>query len=284
MIENAFRRKLSPYARHFQDKDGEGRDPFADVDFAQEFDGALAEYEVGERYKKGHHGEAGYLRKAKAWKDDVWAAVAKSDDPPLKVIIGKLLGHTGVINQVVEEWLLTNYSAHFKGEGMLVLDKSRDAETHEKADDSGVEGFELVAMNAISPDKAVEAETEDEWTSDDGESINVPAQWIEELEKALSPRMCCLVLANVNGIKIYADNDVLSALGVGKTTAANELKKLEDDPMAILGRLNAELREWLLIDASGTKYFLRWIKKRCQLEKAGDIILSRIALKEKTAE
>ncbi len=280
MIGNAFRRKLWPYMVHFQNE--QGRDSLADVDFAQEFDDALIAYQLSEmpgheRYDKGHYGEPNHVRKAKAWKDFVWDAIADSDDPPLKVIIGKLLGDHGVINDVVKDWLLANYACRFEGK-MLVFHKSRDAEIKETTNDAGVEGLEQIAMEAISPTKMVEDGTEAESQVDVGEAIEVSQSWREELENAFPPRICCLMFAHVKGVKVYADRDILSALGIGKTTAAAELKKLKSNTMAVLGKLNRELREWLLADDAGTKFFWNWIEKRCQAEKAGQLILSRVAM------
>lgn len=280
MIGNAFRRKLAPYMVHFQNE--QGRDSLADVDFAQEFDDTLTVYRLSEtpgheRYDKGHYGDPNHVRKAKAWKDFVWDAIAASDDPPLKVIVGKLLGKDGVINDVVKDWLLANYACRFEGK-MLVFHKSRDAETRETTDDTGVEGLEQIAMEAISPDKTMEDGTEAVSHVSVGEAIEVPLSWREELESVFSPKICCLMFAHIKGVKIYADRNILSALGIGKTTAAAELKKLEANSMAILGKLNSELREWLLADVAGTKYFLNWIENRCRAEKAGQLILSRVAM------
>ena len=270
MIGNAFRRKLWPYMVHFQNE--QGRDSLAEIDFSQEFDDALTAYRLSEttgheRYDKGHYGEPNHVRKAKAWKDFVWDAIAASDDHPLKVIIGKLLGRDGVINDVVKDWLLANYACRFEGK-MLVFHKSRDAETHETTDDAGIDGFEQIAMEAISPDKTVEDETDAGKTDVPGESIGVtvPAKWLVELERAFPPRICCLLYAKIMGVKIYDDDEVLGALEIGKTTAA------------VLGKLSQGLREWLLVDAAGTKYFLNWIENRCRAEKAGQLILSRVAM------
>ena len=280
MIGNAFRRKLWPYMVHFQNE--QGRDSLADIDFAQEFDDALTAYRLSEtpgheRYDRGHYGEPNHVRKAKAWKDFVWDAIAASDDPPLKVIIGKLLSKDGVINDVVKDWLLANYACRFEGK-MLVFHKSRDAEAHEATNDAGVEGFEQIAMEAISPVEMVEDSTEAESQVAVDEAIEVPLSWREELENAFSPKICCLMFAHIKGVKIYADREILSALGIGKTTAAAELKKLEANSEAVLGKLSQGLREWLLVDAAGTKYFLNWIENRCRAEKAGQLILSRVAM------
>lgn len=61
-------------------------------DFAQEFDVGII--------------EKAYIAKTrKNYKDVVWQCIAVSDDPPLKVIRGKLIGNSGVINGIVEKWL-----------------------------------------------------------------------------------------------------------------------------------------------------------------------------------
>ena len=282
LISKAFMEKLDPY-KHLLENADNRKSRLDALDCAQEFDDALVAYKLSEtpgheRYKKHHYGDPRYVRKAKVWKDFVWAAVAASEDPPTRVINGKLIGPKGVINQVVEEWLLSNFSSHLEDD-MFVLDKSRDAETHEKTDDLGLDGFEQIAMGAISPDKAVENGTDPEQQNVAGDSIevDVPEKWILELEQAFSLRLCCLVFAYINNLKIYNDREILDALGVSKTTAAGDLKKLLDGYQEFLSRLNPELRDWLICDDRGTRFFKNWIEKRCAQEKAGKLILSRIA-------
>lgn len=287
LISNAFKKKIRPYARLLESVDGESS-PLGDLDFAQEFDDALVAYKLSEtpgheRYKKGHYGEPGYERKAKAWKDFVWAAVAASDDPPTQVINGKLIGPTGVINQVVEDWLLANYSCRDE-DGMLVFDRSRDEAPFEtrKADGAeaaGMEENEMTVLESISPgstDPTDESCKPTTGESSDGESIPVPAAWISELERMMSPRICCMLYAKFMGIKIYDDAEVLGALGVGKSTAAAELKSFLVNCEKALSMLSEELKDWLHFDAAGKKFFWDWLKKRCEMENAGRLILSRV--------
>ena len=286
MIANAFKRKLAPYMRNFQSENGASS--LVEVDFAQEFDAALHEYELSEtpgheRYMRGHYGESGYVRKAKAWKDFVWNAVAESEDPPLKVIIGKLLGRLGVINQIVEEWLLANYSARFDGD-MLILDSSRDSVSYEKSEencDGAKEFLERVVSVAISPELVEKNVNEIVMqSSDKGEPVKVLKTWLDELEQTFPPRICCVILAHINGIMLYKCKDILEAIGICKTTAAAELKRLREKSQEILANLNPELRRWLIGDDAGIRFFKKWIEKRCSSEKAGKLILSRIEMSE----
>ena len=283
MIENAFRRKLAPYMEQLEDR--QGRFAFSGVDFAQEFDAALCEYEHVDIPDKRFHEDVPKPRARKTWKDDVWLAISASKDHPLKVIIGKLLGVTGVIDRVVTEWLLSNFSIKINGD-MLEFIRSRDAEkveTKGEQDQDGANPLEKEAAKAISPDGYNIDDTDDEPCEDAQETPEldsperVPKSWLAELERAFSARLCCLLLAHINGVKIYADKEVLGALGIGKTTAAQDLNKAQD----CLSGLNPELRDWIMHDAAGTRFFKKWIESRCRVEKAGALILSRVEEKEK---
>ena len=288
MISNAFRRQLEPFRAQFEDNDG--RFCFPAIDCAQEFDSALHEYECADRLDKRFRGGQPKFRVKKAWKDVVWQSISESEDHPLKVIIGKLLGTSGVIDQIVDEWLLANYSCRFKGE-MLVFHHSRDAAVEgrgEKASDDGdAEGYdpnEMTVMETISPESP-DASGDEEIDSggalsSDTEAIAVPASWKDELENAFSPCMCCLILAHINGVKLYADKEALDTLGIGKTTAANEL----NNSAKCLSNLHPELRDWILNDDAGTRFFRKWIESRCRAEKAGQLILSRIESKNAEAK
>ena len=287
-IARAFRKRLAPFMQVLESVDSR-QDPLADVDFAQEFDAALAAYEASEtpghyRYAKGHFGDPKYIRKAKAWKESVWDAVAASKDPPIKVIRGKLIGDKGVIRQVVEEWLQANYSCRFNG-NMLVFDRSRDEAPFEVvnadgAEEAGMEENEMTVVASISPGCKDEPYAGDEVAaseSSDGELITVPAEWVSELERMLPPRICCMLYAKIMGLKIYDDAEVLGALGIGKSTAAAELARLREKCEESLGILNQELVDWIINDAAGKEFLLKWVKKRCESEKAWPLILSRVA-------
>ena len=302
MISNAFKRKISKFRDAFKRGSpsdgnpfpgGDCKNPFDDADFAQEFDCALHEYELSEtpgheRYRKGHFGDFAYVRKAKAWKDCVWDAAADSDDPPLKVINGKLLGPHGVINQIAEEWLLANYSCRFEGK-MLVLDRSRDAPAQAECavkDFDDPQGYlESTASNAISPEPPEENADEAVCRAAvESGPANIPRTWLQELEDTFPPRICCIILAHINRVMLYKEPDILAALGIKKTAASGELKRLRSDSPEVLSRLNPELRDWLICDAAGTRFFKKWIEKRCEPEKAGKLILSRIAGKANAAK
>ena len=281
MIKNAFLRKLTPFKEQLADSKGNIA-LLTDLDYAQEFDNALVEYEKTDRPDKRFLDDGQmHLKKKKAWKDIVWTSIAASEDPPLKIVIGQLLGSKGVINQVVEDWLFANFSVRLNG-NLLEFLRSRDAAesgTKNKGESDGGNFLENVAGKAISPDSYEPAPDADDTPCDDPQEMtdwDVPDQtlnsWREELERVFSPRLCCLMLAHINGVKIYADTEILSALGISKTTAANDLK----NATGCLSGLNPELRDWILCDAAGTRFFRKWIENRCQAEKAGALILSRM--------
>ncbi len=279
MIQNAFRRKLTPYIGQLEDD--QGSFSFSNIDCAQEFDAALCEYEHVDIPDRRCHDGVRKLRAKKAWKDDVWQAVATSEDHPVKVIVGKLLGNMGVIDRIVEEWLRSNFVVGVNGD-MLVFHSRIDTtepETKTDRESSGVGFLGGGALDAISSGC-------DKKTADVGGALSeeapvtlksdaferVPKSWQAELEQAFSVRLCCLMFAHINGVKIYADTEILSALGIGKTTAAQNLNKAQD----CLSGLNPELRDWILCDDAGTRFFRKWIESRCQAEKAGVLILSRM--------
>lgn len=271
-IAAAFRRLSSPYQNN-QDF----ANLFSDVDWAQEFDTALAEYEHAERYPKGAFGDSDKKLKKKAWKDCVWKAVAESKDPPLKVIFGKLLGPNSKIKDVFNDWLFSHIiCGHFDDKNRAwILDKSYEAEAERGKGGgescwNGEEFVETEGRNLLLPgDKVVNH------VAVGGDLIEVPPEWHQALEEAFPPRLCCLMVAYIHGLKIYKDAEVLSALGIGKTTAAKELTKLEGDEK-IWGGIAAECRDWLLNDVAGTRFFKKWLEERCGAEKAGQLILSRV--------
>ena len=284
-IRNAFLRKLTPFRMQLADSKGNIA-LLTDLDCAQEFDHALLEYETVDRRDRRFRDD-GQIRPRlkKSWKDFVWQSLAASKDPPLKVVNGQLLGPKGIINQVVEDWLLSNFTARFNGE-MLEFIRSRDAETVERDEETEQDGdnfLENEAAKAISPDGYNVSDDADDEPCEDAQETSepdslkrVPKSWQEELERAFPARLCCLMLAHINGVKIYADKEVLSALGIGKTTAAQNLNKAQD----CLSGLNPELRDWIMHDAAGTRFFKKWIESRCRAEKAGALILSRVEEKK----
>ena len=144
--------------------------------------------------------------------------------------------------------------------------------------------LENEAVKAISPDGYTIDDTDDEprddaqETSESDSPERVPKSWQEELERAFPARLCCLMLAHIKGVKIYGDKEVLGALGIGKTTAAQDLNKAQD----CLSGLSPELRDWIMHDAAGTRFFKKWIESRCRVEMAGALILSRVEEKGKS--
>lgn len=66
------------------------------VDWAHEFDCGIIEKANSEKSPKNY-------------KDLTWECIARSDDPPLKIIRGKLLGHLGIINEIAERYLRNNF-------------------------------------------------------------------------------------------------------------------------------------------------------------------------------
>lgn len=296
-IKNAFLRKVLPYRMYLEDENGKSK--LDDLDFAGVFDNALVEYEHAVRYDRGYFGEKEHVRTAKAWKDFTWAAVRESDDPELKVIRGKLTGPLSVINQVVEEWLMSEYPCWLEvdpvtGKDVLKIASSWENMKVEKANDikESTDSADTLAASArqceersvddASGDLAgrtrspSDQEEEQEEREDYGVSDDVIARWESQLDKAIDSRRCCLLLAKVMGLKIYEDEEILEALEICKSVAAVRIKKIKDNPGDVLKDLDVELRDWILHDVNGTRFWLNWIKKRAETEKAGSLILSRM--------
>ena len=302
MVRNAFLRVLKPYEDFLADETT-GNCTLSELDCAMEFDAALSEYEHSEdhgfeRYDQHHWGEFGHVRKAKAWKDVVWQAVAQSADPPLKVVLGKLLGRTGVIRQVAEEWLTKNFSCRFvddpeTGKKVLYFDDSRDRTFLPDAEDSGeaergaddtakgrAEGFneferqEHEDCEQTAVRKEVGLSEQDAGRLRDGTDACLPPDWARELEDAFASRTCCVVFAHINGVKIYADAEILEALGIGKSRANAEIK---ENAVEYFRRLSPELQDAIFTDDTVLRGFEKWLEMKVRAEKAGRLILSRMA-------
>lgn len=87
----------------------------AQMDVCHEFDGALEIIAEGDRKDARGKEENQLLRKKKKWKNVVWQEVHESQDPPLEVIHGRLVGGQGVINDIVEDYVDENYFCKKKG-------------------------------------------------------------------------------------------------------------------------------------------------------------------------
>ena len=298
MVRSAFLKRLRPYVDRLADETARSR-ALAELDCAMEFDAALSEYEHSEdrgfeRYEQHHWGEADHVRKAKAWKDAVWQAVAMSKDPPLKVILGKLLGPTGVIRQIAEEWLTRTFSCRFvhdpeTGKKVLYLDDSRDRTSLPEADEAGqsevekgrAEGFEQYDQEEREENceqtavvKEVGLLEADAARRPDESDFRLPKAWENELDAVFTPRTCCILFAHINGVRLYADSEILGTLGVGKSSANEEVA--EKAP-ASFGRLSRGLREAILSEDAVLREFRKWLERKIRMEKAGRLILSRMA-------
>lgn len=314
IIAAAFHKKLRSYASLFEPgwtSDGDVLpNEILATDWAHVFDRALIEYEHVDRYEKGCEGDPGKIRPKKAWKDFVWKAVAQSTDSPTRVICGMLLGPKGIHHDICKDWLLERFSAHFAtvkdsesgmkkrmlrvddsleflrekgreagGEGMgdaPGMPETGEGDSMECQDSSSrTEGMRFDGEKIVDSDEDSGNEEEAEPVSSVGEDIAVPKTWRDAMEKAFSPRLCCLMVAHIHGLKLYKEKEILDALGIKKTIAASDLAKLADNEKFWEG-IDLECRQWLLDDVAGTRFFKKWIIMRCKAEKAGALILSRV--------
>ena len=258
-IAFAFSAKLRTFGNCFDKEELEIGGEGMRVDFAQEFDAALREYEQPESDGKVLVRDRRFseikARKPKCWKNVVWSAIAESEDPPLKVIRGKLLGKQGVINEIVEDWILRNFSARIRKEkndlgkdvDVLRFDSGEDA-IEEKSEETEREQMNLVQA---MPDKIS-----------------------GKLAEALSPVMCCVLYAHAYNVMLYKEAEILEKLEIGKSTASTMLGKAAD----IVASMEDDIRFWIFEHPS---QFNNWLKNRITLEKAGLLILSRIEEREK---
>ena len=69
---------------------------FTGYDWACEFDAGIVE-------------KANISKTSKNYKDHTWECILRSDDPPLKIIRGQLVGPKGIINEIAERFLRCNY-------------------------------------------------------------------------------------------------------------------------------------------------------------------------------
>ena len=308
LVHSAFKRKLNPYL-HLLGDEKSFYGEFAEVDTAMVFDLALFEYEKSTRYVRGHWGEEGFERKKKAWKNSVWKLISESNDPPLKIIHGKLLGPDGVINQVVEDWLMTTYSCRMVKDsqsGRVLhfhqsLDGKDDNGRQTDIPDAEVFAGEL-GLKMGRKDGFVEMEFQ---AQEDGEVLEVPPArddeevertvneasqeqvkglpkvWRNELVQLLTPRLSCVLCASLYNVKIEDEPAILRALGIGRSSAQKDY--YERLPL-LMKRMSAEFLESFRLDESTRCALKIWLKNKIKLEMAGRLLLSRIRALEKCAD
>ena len=120
-IGNAFRRKMfsiTSESLHILGTEGEdiqgSRYNEENQLYAHEFDVGIEKAKSPDKNKR-----TGEDRQIKYYKDIAWSAVENSDDPPLKVIRGMLLGgegnHAAPLNAIVGEFLEANFGYKLDG-------------------------------------------------------------------------------------------------------------------------------------------------------------------------
>ena len=297
-----------------------------EVDWAQEFDSALREFEICDQ--PGHEiwdrrfGEDNpHPRKPKAWKNHVWASVAASVDPPLKVIFGQLLGKKGFVRDFIEEWIRKNFNCHFeykideagKRKRLLVLTRSLDDPDHrcdvpdegghvadgmdhvgdgrDDADDDGVEagGGKDVAdgRSDVVDDAGVPTDDRDD-TADDERENNYEEQPSQGQEMPPNWRQQLdEVLTLHHCAALYADAQNVKVYDDGEALAAigcgkSTLNNRFSEISVLFARLDPEFHEWLRIDVDGRACLLNYLEGR--LEKDAAQFLSRVKALEESAQ
>lgn len=243
-------------------------------DFVQEFDCALVEYEHCEEqgfevYHKGYYGDKNHVKKAKAWKDYTWSKVADSNDPPLKVIRGILVGPKGIINEIFEDMIERNYSVKNstrKKDGMriFVQHESMDKKAYKDENDG----------KTLTIGDMVEDESSSIFESFLDSSIN-SEMWTsfeDYLCKYFTSKECAVLLAEIYGIKIYKDEQILLELEIKKSTANKILNNAKEK----LKELNSKQSHFagFVESAIYRKKLIEWMMQRFTVEKSSPTLLS----------
>lgn len=245
-------------------------EPDENWDFVSEFDNALVEYEHCEEpgfeiYYKGHYGDKNHIKKAKAWKDYTWSKVAESTDSPLKVIHGILIGPKGVINEIFNDMIEKNYIVGKKGK-LYISSKSMDEDIRKNKSD---EGDETITFGDMIPG---ENSATFESFLDRSIDPNLWASFEDSLSRAFSPIESALLLAEFFGIKIYNDAQVLSELGIKKSTA-NNMVNAAKGKLRRLSNRQIQFAEFLM-SAQYRKNLIQWLKNRVIMENCSPTLLS----------
>lgn len=285
-IRSAFMAKLGHF-RGTLDHDGAKYD-FGEIDCSSEFDSALLEYENcnlpgHEIYYRGAHGDENKVRKAKCWKDFTWQCVAKSSDPRLQVIRGKLVGGVSVMHAIVEDYISRNLPGRFCN-GKYVIDKP----IAKSGDDLGTS--EEAMFKQFHPDADLTLSSSSGTGTDSSEEtalhcddfaefleefpidLKTLDKWRNALENAFDVRTCCILLAATYQIKLYREEEMMAALGIKKQACYDALERAQE----AFKTLPRDFREEVVVSSEVKKFFLEWLQKRIMAERCAQPILSRV--------
>jgi len=112
------------------------------------------------RVNWAHEFDCGIIEKAnspsspKNYKDHTWECIMRSKDPPLKVIRGQLLGPLGIINEIAERFLRSNYPQIWEKLISLQIPISSDEDDSGTLEDTIP--YKVVASRYNSLDKSEE--------------------------------------------------------------------------------------------------------------------------------
>lgn len=294
-IENGFRRKLNHFAGAFGN---DTKHDFGEIDFVTEFDSALCEYEHSDEegyeiFHKGYFGDKKHVRKAKCWKDFTWAAIAESPDPELKVIRGKLTGGASVMNQIVEDFISRNCPGKFVN-GCYIVDSSLNVKDEKgSSEEREFKNFHPDADLTLSSSASDAGEDKSLIGNDDfskfldGEKISPDlwAQFENFLNENLNVGECAVLLAEIHGIPLYKEKDILSELGIGKSTANKVVSKTKEKLLSLLQSTQHEqLRVTVFSSVESRKLIVDWMKNKLKVEKFAPSLLSMIDAIKKECE
>lgn len=195
-----------------------------DEDIANDFDNAIREAKDSPRIdRRTKTGDGEYRRrKKKYWKNTVWEAVSESNDPPLKIIRGKILGEKGFINEIVADFLETEYNCTVKrieGGGRLYMPLKSINETESSGDSDNEHDLEDFLASKLSPPI----------------SDAVGGEIQSALKKQIGGRDAIILISKFQG-KPLNNPKILTLLGVGKSQAS----EIWDDTKRKLEKLLSE--------------------------------------------
>ena len=201
LVDNAFMGKLRRVL-------GTNANSFKPDDCSFEFDKAIIE----RANFPGIDRRSGKEKTVKNYKDFVWNLIENSDDPPLKIIHGWLIGLKGIINDIVINYLnAQGFRSGHNTDGKLILvpPTSTDAPLEGK-DGSQIDLEQLIPA---------------EHTPGDLDEADVDA--IRKFVSAkITPKMAALILAKA--VKItFEERALLKFIGVEKSQAYEYFKEAQ---------------------------------------------------------
>ena len=253
-----------------------------------------------ERKKLAHEFDCGIIEKAdlaktrKNYKDYIWFKLSKSEDPPLKVIRGGLIGTQGIINEIVEKWLkdngwqMSSRKDPTTGKRVDIWYKPEALEGKIYKDDTGGDDEDSSSESNGNLDECAGVENGDEQPGSEeepgeGEQDSTPVTtppsgddddldgWFDDLdyEKAYREVIdvvdAAILAARANKLSVTTDKKLLEFTGLSKSAIS---KRMQDYARKFSTQLNREVLEELEAGnpAASSALFSTVVKIICERE------------------